>query len=60
VVIRGTLEICQGLGLRTVAEGVETEEQFELLRSLGVDEFQGYLFDRPMPQDDWLAQLFAC
>ncbi|MBN8486459.1 MAG: EAL domain-containing protein [Burkholderiales bacterium] len=60
VVIRGTLDICKGLGLHTVAEGVETEEQFELLRSLGVDEFQGYLFDRPMPQDDWLAQLFTC
>ena len=57
VVIRGTLDICRGLGLKTVAEGVETVEQFELLRQLGVDEFQGYLFARPMPQEDWLAQL---
>jgi EAL domain-containing protein (putative c-di-GMP-specific phosphodiesterase class I) len=59
VVIRGTLDICRGLGMTTVAEGVETVEQFELLRGLGVEEFQGYLFARPMPQDDWLRQLGA-
>ncbi len=57
VVIRGTLDICHGLGLTTVAEGVETEEQFALLSSLGVDEFQGFLLSRPIPQDDWLSQL---
>ena len=60
VVIRGTLDICRGLGLTTVAEGIETEEQFELLRGMGVDEFQGYLFARPMPQDEWLSQVGAC
>lgn len=59
VVIRGTLDICHGLGLTTVAEGVETEEQFTLLRDLGVDEFQGFLLSRPIPQDDWLNQLAA-
>lgn len=59
VVIRGTLAICKGLGLTTVAEGVETVEQFELLRGLGVDEFQGFLFARPMAQDHWLGQLIG-
>ena len=59
VVIRGTLDICHGLGLTTVAEGVETEEQFALLSDLGVDEFQGFLLSRPIPQDDWLNQLSA-
>ena len=59
VVIRGTLDICHGLGLTTVAEGVETEEQFALLRDLGLDEFQGFLLSRPIPQDDWLNQLAA-
>ena len=57
VVIRGTLSICKGLGLTTVAEGVETVEQFDLLRDMGVDEFQGYLFAKPMPQQDWLISL---
>jgi diguanylate cyclase (GGDEF)-like protein len=37
------------LRLRVVAEGVETGDQLELLRSLGCDEWQGYLHSRPMP-----------
>lgn len=35
--------------LQIVAEGVETEGQFDKLRDLGVDAFQGYLFGRPRP-----------
>lgn len=41
--------LARGLGLRTVAEGVETEEQAAILRLLGVDALQGYLFSRPLP-----------
>jgi diguanylate cyclase (GGDEF)-like protein/PAS domain S-box-containing protein len=37
------------LGLRIVAEGVETQEQWTLLRRQGCDEVQGYLFSRPVP-----------
>ena len=37
-----------GLQMRIVAEGVETEAQLALLRALGCDEYQGYLFARPM------------
>jgi diguanylate cyclase (GGDEF)-like protein len=37
------------LGLRVVAEGVESEEQFEILRGLGCDLAQGYLFSAPVP-----------
>ena len=36
-------------GLQVVGEGVETEEQFERLREMGVDAFQGYFFGRPEP-----------
>ena len=46
--------MCRDLGLRTVAEGVETEEQFEVLRAMSVDEFQGFLFARPVPVGAWL------
>ena len=35
------------LNLQTVAEGVETEEQFEILKTIGCDYFQGYLFGKP-------------
>lgn len=38
--------------LKVVAEGVETEEQANLLRLLKCDEFQGYLFSRPVLRED--------
>jgi diguanylate cyclase (GGDEF)-like protein len=48
----------QALGLKVVAEGVETDAQSRLLRGQGCDEMQGYLFGRPMPADR-LAKFLA-
>jgi diguanylate cyclase (GGDEF)-like protein len=45
------------LGLKVVAEGVETEGQQALLRKQGCDEMQGYLFSRPVPGDQFQAYL---
>jgi EAL domain-containing protein (putative c-di-GMP-specific phosphodiesterase class I) len=47
------------LGLRTVAEGVETEEMVECLRTLGCDAIQGFHISRPLPADEietWLRE----
>ena len=44
-------DLFHDMGLNVVAEGAETEEQVELLRSFGVDGIQGYYFAKPMPLD---------
>lgn len=45
--------LAKSLDLHTVAEGVETEEQYEALRALGCDAMQGYLFAKPVPAADF-------
>jgi diguanylate cyclase (GGDEF)-like protein len=54
-IVRAMIGLAHAKGLRTTAEGVETIEQRELLRSLGCDQLQGYLLSRPLPK----AQLNA-
>lgn len=58
-ITRATLSMAKDLGLRCVAEGVETEAQQRFLTQRGCDALQGYLFARPMPADecrDWLRR----
>ncbi|MDX1630495.1 MAG: EAL domain-containing protein [Thermoanaerobaculia bacterium] len=45
------------LGARVIAEGVEREEDLEVLQDLGVQEFQGYLWSRPKPRESFLGEL---
>jgi EAL domain-containing protein (putative c-di-GMP-specific phosphodiesterase class I) len=42
------IKLAKALGLKVVAEGVETEGQNQILRTLGCDELQGFLFAKPM------------
>ena len=42
------ITLAHTLKLKVVAEGVETEEQYQILRQFGCDELQGFLFARPM------------
>lgn len=50
-IISGVISMIQDLEIRTVAEGVEQEEQVEFLRNIGCDLIQGYYYYRPMPLD---------
>lgn len=52
-VANSVINLVHGLGLTVVAEGVETEEQFLLLKDLGCDEIQGYYFSRPVSLEEF-------
>jgi EAL domain-containing protein (putative c-di-GMP-specific phosphodiesterase class I) len=50
-VIRTILSLAENLGFKVVAEGIESEHQREVLKNLGCDYGQGYLFSRPLGSD---------
>jgi len=53
----GLISIAQGLGLEVVAEGVETVPQLEFLRARGCHLMQGYLLAKPLPREEFQAEL---
>jgi len=56
-IVQSTIVLAHDLGLRVVAEGVESEECNARLASLGCDLVQGFLFGRPIPADEVLKSL---
>lgn len=58
-IVHATIDLAHNLGLRVVAEGVETETALKMLKDLNCDYAQGYYLSRPIPADDlikWLAE----
>ena len=59
VIVKAIIDLAHGLGLTATAEGVETIEQLALMRELGADVGQGYLFAQPLEPSDlipWAAR----
>ena len=53
--VQAIITLGSALGLKVVAEGVETQQQADLLRQMGCDIFQGFLFARPMPAEAFIG-----
>jgi diguanylate cyclase (GGDEF)-like protein/PAS domain S-box-containing protein len=59
VLIEATVLMARTLGMSTLAEGIETAEQAEMMRTIGCGKGQGYLFSEPLPRDalvQWMLE----
>ncbi|TAL19500.1 MAG: EAL domain-containing protein [Aquabacterium sp.] len=54
-IVRSTIDLAHNLGLKVVAEGLESERHWKLLGALNCDEAQGYFVSRPVAEDDFVA-----
>ena len=58
-IVRAIIAMAHQLGLKVIAEGVETESQLQLLRGLGGDQYQGFYCSRPLPAEAFEAFILA-
>lgn len=52
-VMAACVNLVHNLGLKTIAEGVETHEQLDKVKSMGLDMVQGYYYSRPLPEEEF-------
>ncbi len=57
IIYKTVLMLAKELGITVVAEGVETEQQLHFLKQIGCNQYQGYLFSKAVPEDEFLGQL---
>ncbi|SFT61466.1 diguanylate cyclase (GGDEF) domain-containing protein [Selenomonas sp. GACV-9] len=58
-ILTSTVDMAKKIGIQTLAEGVETEEQFEFLRSIGCEKVQGYFFGKPLPYQESIDNIIS-
>jgi EAL domain-containing protein (putative c-di-GMP-specific phosphodiesterase class I) len=53
LIVKSIIEMSHNLNIKVVSEGIETKEQFNILKELGCNYIQGYLIGRPLPADNF-------
>jgi len=53
IIVKTIIDMTRKLGIDVIAEGVESEQQFACLKQLGCSSYQGYLFGKPMPLNEF-------
>ena len=53
-IVKTVIEMAHSIGLKIIAEGIESESQLEEMKGLGVDYIQGYYFSKPLPEHEYL------
>jgi EAL domain-containing protein (putative c-di-GMP-specific phosphodiesterase class I) len=56
-IVDAIISLAKSLNLKTIAEGVETQQQLDMLKQKNCDEIQGYYFSKPIPADEFIALL---
>ena len=56
VIVKSTINMAHSLNIKIVSEGIETQEQFDILDKLKSDYIQGYLIGKPMPRANFEAK----
>lgn len=58
-IIASVVKMAKEIGVQTLAEGVENEEQFEFLKFIGCEKTQGFLFSKPLPYDEMINKIYG-
>lgn len=56
-ILRSIVDLASKISMRTLTEGVETDEEKEFLKEIGCERLQGYLFGKPMPKEELAAKI---
>ena len=59
MISKSVIDICKNYNISVVAEGVENEKEYDILKEMGCDEAQGYLFDKPMSWNRFEEKIFC-
>ena len=55
--VKSIIDLSHNLGMKVIAEGIETQEQSNMLKNMNCDQMQGYYYAKPMPFHDFIAYL---